>query len=284
MKIGFADYYLDNWHANYYPGFMREAMVKYGYDGVLTCAYAFKDCENGMTNKEWSRKQHIRLAESMEEMIESVDAIMVIAADNSAWHEEVCRLPLSSGKPVFVDKTFARDVETGKRMFAWAKQHNTPIMSTSAQRFCSSIINYLEREKGNTKFMSTVGPHDLSNYAVHQFEPIVAVMGTGIKRVKAFCVGSNVTQLIMDYGDGRMASFTQTPNPYAEFNFMVSDGEKGERLDSSDYYVNTMKAILDFFETGISPVRQEETIEVLALIDAARTARQNPDVWQKVDR
>lgn len=283
MKIGFVDYYLDNWHANYYPGFMREAISKYGYDAALTCAYALKDRDRGMTNACWCRKQHMRLAESMEELIESVDAIMVIAADNSSWHEEVCRLPLTSGKPVFVDKTFAQDAETGKRMFAWAKQHNTPVMSSSAQRFCTSIMNYLEREAGNTRFMSTVGPHDLSNYAVHQFEPIVAVMGTGVKRVKAFSVGSKVTQLIMDYGDGRMASFTQTPNPYAEFNFMVSDGEKGERLDSSDYYINTMKAILDFFETGISPVAEDETIEVLMLIDAARKARQNPDVWLELE-
>lgn len=279
MKIGFADYYLDNWHANYYPGFMREAIAKYGYDAALTCAFALKDREDGMTSAQWCLKNHMRLADSMEDMIADVDAIMVIAADNSSWHEEVCRLPLASGKPVFVDKTFAQNAETGKRMFAWARQHGTPVMSTSAQRYCSSIMNYLEQEKGNTKFMSTVGPHDLSNYAVHQFEPIVAVMGTGVKRVKAFSVGSKVTQMILDYGDGRIASFTQTPDPFAEFNFMVSDGEQGQRLDSSDYYINTMKAILDFFETGISPVPEEETLEVLMLIDAARKARQTPDTW-----
>ena len=279
LKIGFADNYLDNWHANYYPGFLREAIAKYGYDAALTSAYALKDCKGGMTSKQWCRKNHVQLAGSMEEMIDSVDAIMVIAADNSSWHEEVSRLPLSSGKPVFIDKTFAQDVETGKRMFALAKEHHTPVMSTSAQRYCSSIIDYLEREKGTTKFMSTVGPHDLSNYAVHQFEPIVTVMGVGVKRVKAFAVGSKVTQMILDYGDGRMASFNQTPNPYAEFTFMVSDGEKGERLDSSDYYVNTMKAILDFFETKISPVSEEETMEVLRLIDAAKEARRRPDTW-----
>ena len=60
---------------------------------------------------------------------------------------------------------------------------------------------------------------------------------------------------------------------------MVSDGEQGERLDSSDYYINTMKAILDFFETGVSPVPEKETMEVLMLIDAARKARQTPDTW-----
>ena len=122
--------------------------------------------------------------------------------------------------------------------------------------------------------MSTVGPHDLSNYAVHQFEPIVAVMGVGVKRVKAFAVGNAVTQLLLDYGDGRMASFTQTPNPFAEFNFMVSDGMRGERLESADYYINTMRAILDFFITRVPPVPEEETLEVLALIEAAKQARQ----------
>lgn len=279
LKIGFVDYYLDNWHANYYPGFLREAISKYGYDAAVTGAYALHDREGGLTSKEWCHRNHVQLRESMEDLIDSVDAIMVIAADDSSWHEEVCRLPLASGKPVFVDKTFAQDLETGRKMFEWAENHGTPVMSTSAQRYCPSIQGYLEREKGKTRFMSTVGPHDLSNYAVHQLEPIVTVMGTGVKRVKAFAVGSGVTQMILDYGDGRMASFTQTPNPWAEFCFMVSDGEKGERLDSSDFYIPTMKAILDFFETGISPVPKEETLEILALIDAAKKARQTPDEW-----
>ena len=132
--------------------------------------------------------------------------------------------------------------------------------------------------------MSTVGPHDLANYAVHQFEPIVAVMGVGVQRVKCFAVGEKVTQMILDYGDGRLASFTQTPNPWAEFNFMVSDGEKGERLDSSDYYIHTMRAILEFFKTGVPPVAEEETLEVLRLIDAARDARQHPDEWRNTER
>lgn len=279
LKIGFADYYLDNWHANYYPGFLREAIAKFGYDAAVTAAYAMYDKEGGMTTAQWCGKNHVRQMRSMEELIDSVDAVMVIAADQSSWHPEVCRLPLACGKPVFVDKTFAPDLKTGQEMFRRAAEYHTPVMSTSAQRYCPSIQAYLEREKGKTRFMSTVGPHDLSNYAVHQLEPIVTVMGVGVKRVKAFAVGTGVTQMILDYGDGRLASFTQTPNPWAEFCFMVSDGEKGERLDSSDFYIPTMKAILDFFETGISPVPAEETLEILALIDAAKKARQTPDVW-----
>lgn len=111
-------------------------------------------------------------------------------------------------------------------------------------------------------------------------------MGPGVKRLKAFAVGSAVTQLILDYGDGRLASFMQTPQPWAEFNFMVSDGETGKRLISDDgnFYHNLMKAILDFFVTGETPVPHEEALEILAIIDGARTARQRPDIWFDIEK
>lgn len=161
---------------------------------------------------------------SMEELVDRVDAIMVIAADNAAWHEQVAELPLKSGKPVFVDKTFAPTLAAGKCMFALAEQYHTPVFSSSAQRYCQDLL---------------------------------------------------------DYGDGRLASFMQTPQPYAEFNFMVSDGETGKRLISDDrsFYHNLMKAILDFFVHGTCPVPHEETLEILAIIDAARQARIQPDTW-----
>jgi hypothetical protein len=94
-------------------------------------------------------------------------------------------------------------------------------------------------------------------------------------------VGSAVTQLTLDYGDGRLASFTQTPQPWAEFNFMVSDGETGRRLNSDDsnFYENLMKAILDFFVSGIPPVPKKETLEIISLIDTAKLARNYPDEW-----
>ena len=279
LKIGIADYYLDNWHANHFPQFLREAATKYGYDADIVCAYAFCDRDGGISTEEWCRNQNVRAALSMEEMLAEVDAVMVIAADNALWHPQVCRLPLASGKPVFVDKTFAPSPEAGRAMFDTAARHGTPVFSSSAQRYCQSILNYRDKHPLPPRFMSTVGPHDVDNYAVHQLEPIVALMGCGVQRVKCFTAGEAVTVMLMDYGDGRMASFTQTPNPYAEFNFMVSDGTNGVRLDSSDYYINTMRAILEFFRTGIPPVTMEETMEILRLIDALRRGRRMTDQW-----
>lgn len=295
LNIGLADYYLDNWHANHYPQFLREAAARWGYDVKIAQAFGILDRppqggrppKGGLSTREWCRERNIAPAGSMEELVGSVDAIMVIAADDSSWHEQVAELPLKSGKPVFVDKTFAHSLAAGKRMFALAEEHHTPVFTASAQRYCQDILDWQKEHAGwrgqpeGPRFVSTVGPHSLDNYAVHQLEPILALMGPGVKRLKAFAVGSAVTQLILDYGDGRLASFMQTPQPWAEFNFMVSDGETGKRLISDDgsFYHHLMKAILDFFVHGICPVAKEETLEILAMIDTAREARRHPDTW-----
>ena len=279
LKIGIIDYYFDNWHTNYYPDFLRDAIREKGMDAKITAAYAYAESPTGLSNAAWCENKGIHLYDTVHALLTEVDAVMVMAADNSLWKEECAAEALRCGKPVFVDKTFAPDTTAGKRFFETAEAYGTPVFSTSAQRYCVDLIDYLKREKGNTRFMSTVGPHDLSNYAVHQFEPIVALMGIGAQRVKAFSAGDNVTQMMIDWGGGRMASFLQSPNPWAEFNFMVSDGTNGARLASEDFYIPTMKAILDFFVTGISPVPAEETLEVLALIDAVRAARNVPDTW-----
>ena len=290
LKIGFADYYLENWHCSNFPHFLRQAIKDGGYDAEVTCAYGMHPSPDGVTTSEWCAKHDLAECGSMEELADSVDAIMVIAADDSTTHEEVSRLPLMSGKPCFVDKTFAYDTAMARRMLSLAAGHNTPVFSSSAQRYCQDIMDY-KAEKGDEfrpVFVSAVGPHSLDRYAVHLLEPIEALMGSGIKRIKAFSAGSDVTQMILDYGDGRFASFTQSPQPWAEFNFMVTDdgcGINGRRLVSDDrnFYANLMKKILEFFFTGKSPFDIRETLEIVAVIETARKARLDPDVWYDIE-
>ncbi len=284
LKIGFADDYLDNWHCNYYPGFLRGAIRDLGLDMEVTHAYGMRTAPSGVTNGDWCRERDMIACRSMEELVESVDAVMVIAADDSRTHEEVSRIPLASGKPCFVDKTFAYDLAAAKRMYALADEHETPVFSSSAQRYCQDVIDYKAAHPDKPLFVSTVGPHSLDNYAVHQLEVIEALMGAGIRRLKAFAAGEGVTQLILDYGDGRLASFMQTPQPWAEFNFMVTEdgcGTNGRRLVSDDrnFYRNLMEAILGFFASGITPVPREETLEIVSVIETAREARRHPDEW-----
>ena len=287
LKIGFADWYLDNWHCNEYPGFLRAAIAARGLDAAVTHACGMRTAPSGVTSAQWCQAHDVIECGSMEALCEAVDAICVIAADDASTHEAVSRLPLASGKPCFIDKTFAPDRAAAKRMAAHAAAHGTPFFSSSAQRYCQDVIDYKASHPAPPLFVSTVGPHSLDRYAVHQLEVIEALMGPGIRRLKAFAPGEDVTQLILDYGGGRMASFMQTPQPWAEFNFMVTQsgrGTDGRRLVSDDrnFYRNLSNAILDFFQTRRPPVDFRETLEIVSVIETARRARRTPDVWLDV--
>ena len=111
MKIGFIDYYLDEWHANTYPARLKELS-----NGEMEVAYAFAEIDSplpdGMTTDEWCRKNDIQRVDSIEKLVELSDGIVVLSPDNCERHEQLCRIPLASGKRCYVDKAFAPDGET----------------------------------------------------------------------------------------------------------------------------------------------------------------------------
>ena len=137
IKVGFIDDYLDNWHANNYPKLIDECS-----DGRYTvaCAYGRADTPyGGMTNREWSEKTGIPLIESPEEVIAGCDVLMVLAPNSPETHPEIADAALRSGKPVYVDKTFAADGKTARKLFGIADAHGTPCWSSSALRFPTEL-------------------------------------------------------------------------------------------------------------------------------------------------
>jgi hypothetical protein len=283
IKIGFVDSWLDNWHAKLYPDFLREAAKKYSIDAEITLAWAQMDLHGGeVTTDAWCKLHNIKRADSLEQLIEETDAIFVLSPDDSRTHEELADLPLKSGKPVYVDKTFAKDVETAKRMFEVAQKHRTPVFSCSAQRYCESILKFLEENSEKSlAYCSTTGPGGISMYSVHQFEMMNALMGNGFLRLKAFSAG-DVSYCILDYGQGRFATFTQSPK--SDFNLVVSDGTNGCTLECKDYYINFMKVVLEFYLSKMPPVTYSSTMEIMSMIDTLKAALKNQDIWVEAIR
>jgi hypothetical protein len=61
IRIGFVDKYLNNWHSNYYPDFIKDAAKLYNYDIALTAAYADMDHPNGgMTTDAWCQSKGVK--------------------------------------------------------------------------------------------------------------------------------------------------------------------------------------------------------------------------------
>ena len=68
MKIGFIDYYLDEWHANAYPAMIHEAS-----NGEMEVVYAYGQIASpitGMTTQQWCEKYGVTMCDSIEELIE----------------------------------------------------------------------------------------------------------------------------------------------------------------------------------------------------------------------
>lgn len=277
-KIGFIDFYLDEWHANNYPTWIRENAKATGREVDVIYAWAETDNPNGLRTDEWCAKHQVQALASIEEVVEKADYLIVLSPDHPEHHERLGKLALMSGKPVYMDKTFSPDLDSGKRMFKLAEKYKTPLFSSSALRFSKELI---DNQNNTIQSIFTTGPGTFEHYSVHQFEMIVALMGTGAERMKSLSVNDS-RLLVIEYGDGRQATFSQLQQAPFQVHIQLNSGESIWIPECTGMFPKLMDSILVFFETGIPPVPMEETLEIMALIDAGKKAIAQRDSWVKV--
>ncbi len=283
-KIGFVDYSIDEWHANNYPRWIRTSSMADKFQIAL--AWEKTTLPGKATLSEWCRTYEVGAASSLEQLIADVDCIAVLAPSNPELHEELADLPLRSGKPVYVDKTFAPTLAAAKRMFEKAEKHGTPLMSSSALRYPLALETAVRETMAGKKvnFVSTRGGgRTYDEYAVHQFEMMVMAIGTGATRVKQ--VGNDQAKVtVVEYADGRRGLMNQsTPFPF-QFAAHYGDNQAVVINDMGDFFPRCIESILRFFDTGKSEVPKEQTLEVIALVEAGVSSLDRPDQWVAVPK
>ena len=264
MKLGFIDYYLDEFHANKYPAWIKEAS-----GGEIEVAYAYAKIDSpigGLTTEQWCKEYQVQQIHTIEELVEKSDGIIVLSPDNPEQHEELCQLPLKSGKRTYVDKTFAETKEIAERLFALANAHNTPCYSASALRYAEEFAGI---EKPQVANIASWGPGPLAGYSIHQLEPIVALMGADISKI--IPTGTKEwPAFVCEYRDGRRASFSHH-GWECPFTMAVGlkDGSTKVLTIESDFFRPFIADMVNFFRTGQASVPQEETIAIIAAIETA---------------
>jgi hypothetical protein len=221
----------------------------------------------------------------MEELVEKSDYIIVLTPDYTENKERLSRIPLMSGKPVYVDKTFSPDLKAGVRMFDLAAQFRTPMFSSSALRFTKELAGYPDSKvnRESLEFLATLGPGTYQNYSVHQLEMIVLLMGPGATRVKSLS-SEHGRLLVAEFPDGRRASMTQIQSAPFQLTLQLKGGEGVFIPECSDIFTRMIHSMLDFFEGGPSPAPKAETLAIMALIEAGRKALGSYDSWVKVEQ
>lgn len=272
-NIGFIDYFLDEWHAEKYPGWIEKASsssIKVSY------AYGKSNIEGKLSNADWSEKKGIQLLDSIEAVVEQSDYLVVLSPDHPEYHEELSLIPLRSGKPTYIDKTFAPDRAAALRMFELADKHGTPMYSTSALRFASE---YTELEKQRIESICSLGPGKFENYSIHQVEPIVSLMGTDVKRVM-WTGTANTPALLIGYGDGRQATINLYgwECPFSTALSYEAGSSKFLKIES-DFFGAFIENLIVFFETDKPPVPQAETIAIATILEFGIKAAKTPYQW-----
>ena len=276
-KIGFIDYYLDEWHANNYPEFIKKAS-----DGRYEVAYAYAKIdspkEGGLTTKQWGEKYGVQILDSIEEVIEKSDYLIVLSPDNPEMHEELTELPLKSGKLTYIDKTFAPDRAAAERIFANAEAHGTKCYSSSALRFSAELASF---DKKSIHTLYSEGPGVYEIYSIHQIEPIITLMEARAKKVM-FTGDEAHPAMVIEFEDGRLAHMYQAHG----VNFrLVAANDANIATDEaikSDYFGLFIKALVEFFDTGVAPVPHSQTIDVIAVREAGLKAMKTPFTWVEV--
>lgn len=279
VKVGFIDYFLDEWHANNYPKWFKAASEKLGEEFVVSYAWAELDAppHGGKTTKEWCEAKGVEACATLRDVCEKSDVIVVLSPDNPERHLDYAKAVLPFGKRTYIDKTFAPDYATALRMFGIAREYNTPFFSSSALRYAEEL-----KALDAPDHIITTGGGLLSRYIVHQAEMVVAKLGLGVSRVMARKQGP-VTVFSVDYENGKRATVLHAP----AFGFQISLAkEEGEITPltpaASPFFAALIEDMARFFLEGTTSFDTDETLEVMKLIDLCLLAEAKPDEWVKI--
>ena len=278
-KIGFVDYYISEWHANNYPAWIKEKCEELGLDYEVAYAWAELDVSlvDKVTTDEWCAKYGVEKCDTIEELCEKSDVILVLAPSDPDKHLGYAEKVLPYGKRTYIDKTFAPDYETACKIFDIAEKHGTPFFSSSALRFAEELNNI----ENPTSMVTIGGGGSIQEYIVHQCEMVVKKMGTDIASVVANPHGTQMF-ITVNFESGKTATMIYGRSmPFGSY-MANAEGKEGWKQVTLPFFKGLIADILNFYETGKFSFDGQETKAVIKLREMAVKASENTGVVVEV--
>ena len=218
----------------------------------------------------------VKIYDSIEELCKNVDAVLVESVDGRP-HLAQARIAILAGKPLFIDKPMAGSLKEALEIFALAKQHNVPVFSASSLRFGKGTLAVRGGSIGNVQKADTTSPAHLEPhhtelfwYGIHGVESLFTVMGPDIESVTRKNSAEGAIEVEGIWKGGRVGTFRESKAYGGK-----ATGDKGEaEIGKYDGYAPLVVEIVKFFQTGVSPVPEQETIGILAFMEADALSKQ----------
>jgi predicted dehydrogenase len=222
------------------------------------------------------RGKGIEIVDAIDDLLKKVDVVLLMSVDGRP-HLEQAKPVLAAGKTLYIDKPFAGSLADALEIVRLAKEKKVPIFSSSSTRFASGVQAARRGEspagevRGCEAFSPcSLEPHhpDLFWYGIHGVEILFTVMGPGCESVTR--VNTKGTDVVVGvWKDGRVGTFRGIRDGKADYGATVY-GKKGiAPAGPYEGYKPLVVEIAKFFKTGKPPIDIEETLEIMAFMEAA---------------
>lgn len=230
--------------------------------------------------EELRSKWGVEIVPDIATLLSKVDGVLLSSIDGRV-HLEQARPVIAAHKPLFIDKPLAATLEDAREIARLAKEAGVAWFSSSSLRFGAIGVSM---KFPDTTGVSTWGPGpmeahhylDLSWYAVHPIEVLYTLMGPGCETVTRTS-GRDADVMVGRWKDGRIGT-VRAIRPHSDYGAVVYRAkevvESHPKASAATDYRPLVVEIVKFFETGKSPVANEETLEIFAFMDAAQKSKE----------
>lgn len=269
---------LDTSHATEFTRIINTpspAGADYGCKVVAAYPQGSKDIASSVSKvPEYTAKMKemgIEIVDSIPALLTKVDAVLLESNDGRV-HLEQFRECLKAKKPVFVDKPVAGSLADAIAIYDEAKAAGVPVFSSSALRYGKATQELRKGSLGKVLRAETISPAplepthpDLFWYGIHGVETLITLMGPGVNNVKRGTTADGKIEVTATWKDGRTGTFTEGKGYSARIKSERGESEAGK----FEGYEPLIVEVAKFFRSGKSPVADEETLEIYALMEAA---------------
>jgi predicted dehydrogenase len=221
-------------------------------------------------------KWKVEIVDSIAVLCQKVDAILLESVDGRR-HLEQAKPVLAAKKPLFIDKPLAASYQEAREIARLAREAGVPWFSSSSLRFWEETQRLKSAPEAGAILGANVygpaptEPHhpDLMWYGIHAVEMLFTLMGPGCETVTR--VSSEGADIVVGRWEGGrlgvVRGIRKGKQDYGITLFGERANLRSEARPSS--YRPLLVQIIKFFQTGVSPVKAEETLEMFAFMQAA---------------
>jgi hypothetical protein len=220
------------------------------------------------------RNYGIDVYDDIEELLSKVDAVMILSPDGRK-HLEIFRAMAGSRKPVYINKPLACSLAEARQIAALASKSGCPVFSSSSLRYSGAVrdaqsLPILAAElSGPTP--REFGQPELFWYGIHLVETLFCLLGCSAESVSAS--GDDNFDLVTGHWRGGKTGIMHGDRKnYKGFTYSIKTEHEAQAgsIEVDDATNGSLvAAMLEFFKTGLTPVAIEETLEIIAYLEAA---------------